>query len=72
MMKIGGLFAFFVTICKVITQFAVVPIVGFIAAHSSFFYGLAVGIMVAGLTRNLWLILIAIAAVFILLVYVGF
>ena len=73
MLKVGGLAALFVTICKVIVALGIaLPVVGFVAGYSSFFYGLAVGIIAASLTRNLWLILLAIAGVFILLTVAGF
>lgn len=74
MFKVGGFFAFVITVITIIAKlWADAPgLIAFIAQNSSFFYGLAAGIVVAGLSRNIWLILIVIAAVFLLLRYVGF
>lgn len=72
LVRLGGFFALFVTICKIIVALAGdVAVLGFIAAQSSFFYGLAGGIVIAGISRNLWIILLTIAGIFILLTYVG-
>lgn len=70
--KVAGAFALFVTICRVLVGIgASLPIVGVVAAHADFCLGLAAGIAVAGLTRKLWVVIVAIAAVYFLLVYVG-
>jgi hypothetical protein len=74
MVKAGGGFAFAITIITIIAKLwtDAPSLVAFIAQNSGFFYGLAAGIAVAGLSKNIWLILIVIAAVFLLLRYVGF
>ena len=71
MFRGGLLFGLFVTICKVITTFAVVPVVGFVAAESSFFYAAAAMIVVFGITRNIWVLLIALGVVFVVLTGAG-
>lgn len=71
MFRVGLLFGLFVTICKVITTFAVVPVVEYVAAESSFFYAVAVMMVVFGITTNKWILIIALAAVFVVLTGAG-
>ena len=64
--KVGGLVALATTICKVLLGLGIIlPASEFIAANSSFFYGLAGGIIIASFTKNLWFIMITIAGIFI-------
>jgi hypothetical protein len=73
MFRMAGIVALFTTIVTIISRIwgAAPSVIHFIAQNSPFFYGVALGIGVAGLTRNLWLILIAIGAGFVLLKWVG-
>ncbi len=71
MFRIGLLFGLFVTICKVVTAFIVLPVVGFVAAESSFFYAVAAMMVVFGVTRNIWVLLIALGVVFVVLTGAG-
>jgi hypothetical protein len=71
--KLGSVMALLTTILKVVSNLGWVshPIVDFVAANSAFFYGLAVGVVVSGLTRRLVLILLAVAGVYVLLRFAG-
>jgi len=71
--KAGGAMALATTIITIIARlWADAPsFIAFISQNSSFFYGLAAGIVVAGISKNFWVILLAIAGVFILLKWVG-
>jgi hypothetical protein len=71
--RAGGILALAVTLAKIASKFwqAAPEVVKFVASNSSFFLGMAFGIAVAGLTRNLWAILLAITAGFIILKWVG-
>lgn len=72
MMKLGGLFGLFVTICKIVVALAgEVAVIGFVAVHSSFMYGMAAGIIVYGLIRNFWIMVVVIFIVYGLLVITG-
>jgi hypothetical protein len=73
MFRIGGIFALLVTIAKILDRVwtAAPEVIKIIATHSSFMYGIAVGIIVSSFTKNLWLILLAIGGVYFLLAYVG-
>lgn len=72
MFRFGLLFGLFVTICKVIASFATLPVVSSVAAESSFFYAVAVMMVVFGFTRNFWILLFALVGVFIALTGAGF
>lgn len=67
--KLGSLLALFTTVAKIVANMGWIshPVLTWIAANMAFVYGLAVGIAVAGLTRKIVLILLAIAGVYIVL-----
>jgi hypothetical protein len=67
--KLGSLLALFTTVAKIVANMGWIshPVLTWIAANTAFVYGLAVGIAVAGLTRKIVLILLAIAGVYIVL-----
>jgi len=73
MFRVAGIVALFTTVVTIISRLweTAPSVIHFIAQNSPFFYGVALGIGVAGFTRNLWLVLIAIASGFILLKWVG-
>lgn len=73
MFKIAGIFALFITISKIIVALGfVLPVIGFVAVNSSFMYGIAAGIGVAALSKNIWLMFLTIGAVYVLLTVAGF
>jgi hypothetical protein len=67
--KLGSLLALFTTVAKIVANMGWIshPVLSWITANAAFLYGLAVGIAVAGLTRKIVLILLAIAGVYIVL-----
>jgi len=73
MLKVGGAVALFATVTRILAMlWAGAPaVVTFVSQNASFFYGLGAGIAVAGFTKSFWAVIIAIAAVFLLLKYVG-
>lgn len=73
MLRIAGLFALGVTIVKIICGLwdGAPEAVRFVADNSPFFYGCALGIGIAGFTRNLWVIIFVIGFAFVLLKIVG-
>ena len=73
MFRLAGVVALLTTIITIISKVwsAAPSVIHFVAQNTPFFYGVALGIGIAGFTRNLWLILIAIGAGFVLLKWVG-
>ncbi|KUO40649.1 MAG: hypothetical protein APZ16_04530 [Candidatus Hadarchaeum yellowstonense] len=67
--KLGSLLALFTTVAKIVANMGWIshPVLTWIAANAAFLYGLAVGLAVAGLTRKIVLILLAITGVYIVL-----
>jgi uncharacterized membrane protein YoaK (UPF0700 family) len=62
-----------VTVIKIIAVLwtGAPDLIKYVAAHSAFFYGVAAGVAISGTTKKLWLILPVVAAVYLLLSYVG-
>ena len=73
MFRVAGIVALFTTIVTIISRlWGTAPsVIHFIAQNASFMYGVALGIGIGAFTRNLWIILLTIAAGFFLLKYVG-
>lgn len=71
MLRIAGIWALVVTVCKIITFFAVVPGFSWIAQHSAFMLSLAAMIALLGYTKRWWLVIGAGIAVYALLAMVG-
>ena len=72
MYKVAGIVALFTTICKVALSLGVeYNVIQFVAANAAFFYGVATGVAVASLSRNLWVVMAIVILVFVLLKYVG-
>lgn len=72
--KAGSILALFVTIVKIVVGkiwSAAPSALHFVAENAPFFYAFSLGIIVAGLTRRFWVIILAIAAVFITLKWIG-
>lgn len=72
MTKVAGIVALIATACKIALSLGIShEIINFVAFNSAFFYGLAAGIAVSSLSKNVTLVFVVIVAVFILLKYVG-
>ena len=69
--RIGSIVALVTTVCKLVAPHVGISVITFISQNASFLYGIAVGIIIAGFTRRIEVILLFIAAVFFILKYLG-